>query len=263
MIMERIYDLALPRLSGKRIKEVRIGISLMVVELDDGSIGVTYVLRDEIDHVCSAIPQDTKIVGMPAEEVAKWALQHDNVISSALGLAVLNAVAPFEQIEAEHNQQGITDTHNDFDAVFSVEIQPEDTIGVIGHIGPVIMRLTGKVKRMIVFERGEKIAPPDFPESKQPELLPQCQVVFVTSASLINGTLENLLKYCQNARDIVMVGSSTPMYPLAFSGTKVTVLAGTKWLSEYREGILTDISLCAGIKQMMKYGQKVTAKIEK
>ena len=39
MILERIYDMALPRLKGRTVKEVRIGLELMAVELDNGLIG--------------------------------------------------------------------------------------------------------------------------------------------------------------------------------------------------------------------------------
>ncbi len=251
MILENVYTLALPRLTGKKIKEVRVGLALMGVELDDGSIGVTYVLRKEIDDVCASLPQSGTIVGMPAEEIAKWALQGKGVIAKAMGLAVLNSVADFDNLEQDNNP-------DDPDAVFSVEIRPADTIGIIGHIGPVISRLNGKVNRMIIFERGETTTSRIYPESAQPELLPECQVVFITSASLINGTLENLLDYCTNARDVVMVGSSTPLYPNAFKGTNVTVLAGTRWLSSNRDAIFTEISQCAGMKQLIKYGQKIS-----
>ena len=251
MILERVYTLALPRLIGKKIKDVRIGLALMAVELDDGSIGVTYVLRKETGDVCTAIPHGRSLSGMSAEEVAGWAFRGENVIATAIGLAVLNSVAEFDKLE-ENNH------FNNTDAVFTVEIKPTDTIGVIGHIGPVISRLNGKVNRMLIFERGEDTAENIYPESTQPNLLPECQVVFATSASLINRTLENLLNYCKNARDVVMVGSSTPLYPEAFSGTGVTVLAGTRWLSQDKDDIFSDISQCAGMKQLIKHGQKLS-----
>ena len=75
MILENVYKLALPRHAGKKVKKVIVGLALMGVELDNGSIGVTYVLRKEIDDVCASLPQSGTIVGMPAEEIAKWALQ--------------------------------------------------------------------------------------------------------------------------------------------------------------------------------------------
>ena len=255
MILERIYDMAIPRLEGRTLKEVRIGLELMVVELDNGLIGVTYVLRKEIGHACVALPQAGKLIGKPAELLARGALQGNNVIVVALGLAVLNSVAQFDKLEQVNNSRGA-------DAAFAVEILPTDTVGIIGHIGPLITNLKGKVHRLLIFERGDGMSSQVYSESAEPELLPECQVVFISSTSLINKTLEKVLEYCSNARDIVMVGSSTPLYPTAFCGSGVTVLSGTRWLASNREAILNDISQCAGMKQLIKYGQKYSVKVK-
>jgi uncharacterized protein (DUF4213/DUF364 family) len=255
MILELAYEMAGPSLKNRMIADVRIGMGLMAVALDNGLIGVTYVLNSEIQHGCSVIPQAGNLMGMKAEDVAEWAVKGDNVISRALGLAVLNSVAELEETEPGMD-------HRDADAVFAADIRPGDTIGVIGHIGPVIARLQGRENRILVFERDEsKGTEGTYPESAQPQLLPECQIVFVTSSSLINGTLEVLLKCCTHARDIVMVGSSTPLYPRAFSGTGVTALSGTIWLPENGQNILAGVSQCAGIKQLMKFGRKVSVKV--
>lgn len=254
MILERVYELASPELSDRKIKEVRVGLGLMAVELDNGLLGVTYVLNNEIKHSCAALSQAGSLIGMPAEEIAQWAVQGKNVICRAIGLAVLNSVAEFEKLEQPSNPQGA-------DAVFAVEIKPEDTIGIIGHIGPVISRLQEKKNQMLIFERDESMGENTYPESAQPDLLRKCQVVFVTSSTLINRTLENLLKHCASAREIVMVGSSTPLYPEAFARSGVTVLSGTRWLSSNREDILTGVSQCAGMKQLIRYGQKISVRV--
>jgi len=254
MILKNVYDLALPRIAGRKIKEVRIGLELMAVELDNGSIGVTYVLRKETDQSCMAFPQAGSLAGMSAGEIAGWALQGKNVIMVAMGLAVLNSVAEFDKLEQDSNAQSA-------DAVFSVEIKPADNIGVVGHIGPVISKLKEKKQQLFIFERGENATGRVYPESAQPEILPGCQVVFITGSSLINRTLENVLNYCANAREVVMVGSSTPLYPEAFSGSGVTVLSGTNWLPSNRDVIFTGISQCAGMRQLIKYGQKMSVRV--
>jgi uncharacterized protein len=256
MILENIYDLAYPQLKGKKIKDVRIGLGLMAVELDDGSIGVTYVLREEIGPGCTTFSYRGNLIGTPAEQIARWALGGKNVLAVAMGQAVLNSVAEFDKLKPINDSP-------DADATFSVEIRPDDIVGVIGFIGPVIANMENRVKQLFIFERGEKASGRIHPESDQPELLPKCQVVFISSSSLINGTLDNLLKYCANARDVVMVGSSTPMYPAAFSGSGITVLAGTRWLSSHREEILAGISQGAGIKQLIQYGQKISVKVNR
>jgi uncharacterized protein (DUF4213/DUF364 family) len=256
MIFERVYNLAKTRLEGRSIHDVRIGLGLMTVELDNELVGVTYVLSNEIEHTCAALPQAGSLVGMKADEIALWAVEGKNVIRNALGLAVLNSVADFEGLKQINSSQ-------DADAVFSVDIRPEDTIGIIGHIGPVINRLAGRKNQIFIFERDESKGNAEtYPESAQPDFLPKCQVVFITSSTLINGSLGLLFKYCINARDIVMVGSSTPLYPEAFTGTGVSVLSGTRGFHQTKTLFSRRQSVC-GIKQLMKYGQKISVKVAK
>ncbi|MDD4122273.1 MAG: DUF4213 domain-containing protein [Eubacteriales bacterium] len=72
MILERVYKLAKPRLEGRSIHDVRIGLGLMAVELDNELVGVTYVLSNEIERTCAALPQAGSLVGMKADEIALW-----------------------------------------------------------------------------------------------------------------------------------------------------------------------------------------------
>jgi len=254
MILKRVYDLALPRLMGRKINDLRVGLNLMAAELDDGSIGVAYVLKKEIEHFCLAFPYAGRLSGMTAREIAGWVLHRDNVIDVAAGLAVLNSVAKLDNPEPEEND-------NPADAAFAAEILPDDKVGVIGHIGPVIANLQGKVRCLMVFERSDCADGTVYPETLQPELLPECQVVFISSTSLINGTLERVLNYCTNARDVIMVGASTPLYPEAFAGSGVTVLSGTIWPSSNRDAIFTGISQCAGMRQIINYGRKLSVRV--
>ncbi len=253
MILQRVYDLARPRLAGKRITEVRVGLNFLGVELDDGALGIAYVLREDVGSGCTALPHAGRLAGMAAEEIAAWAPEKRNVVAVAMGLAVMNAAAEFGASGRDNGQNE--------DAALAVATVPGDTVGVVGHIGPLIAGLKGKVRRLLVFERGKGVAGDVYPETAEPQLLPECQVVFASSTSLINGTLDNLLGYCANARDVVMVGASTPMYPAAFRGTGVTVLSGTKWLPANRDAIFTGISQCAGMMQLIGYGQKVSARV--
>lgn len=89
---------------------------------------------------------------------------------------------------------------------------------------------------------------------KQPELLPECDLMVISGTTLINSTLEQLLEWCKKAREIVLVGSSTPMIAEAFSGTGVTGLAGSWWDPTYKQEMFKLLSLSCGIhhlRQMM------------
>lgn len=254
MILERIYAFAMPRLLGRTIKDVRIGLELLAIELDNGQVGVTYVLKNEIGHTCQTFSNAGSLIGMNAVDLAKWSVIGEDVISRSIGLAVCNSVVQIDELNIPQDISGV-------DAVMAVNIQPEDTIGIVGYIGPVISRLQEKKNQLLIFERDQGKGDNTYPEKSQSEFLPKCQVVFITSSTLINGTLEKLLSYCMNAREVVMVGSSTPLCPNAFKGTGVTVLSGTIWPPKNSDQIFTGVSQCAGMRQLIKHGQKVSVKV--
>lgn len=252
MLFETIYRQALPSLEGKRIKDVRIGLGLLVVELDDGSLAVSYVLRDELSPGCSVMPIEKPLVGMEAKEMAEWAIKYNNPLLTSLGLAVLNSVVDHTEIEQR--------SHND---LFKM-LKKDDRVGMIGFIEPMIKQIKAVTsKKMFIFDSSRENSNDIYPDTLQKELLPQCNIVMITGTTTINHTLDSVLEYSSNAREIVLIGTSTPLYPAAFSDTKVTQLAGSLWQKENRDRIFTLIGEGRGMKSLMKYGKKVTVKVPK
>ena len=66
-------------------------------------------------------------------------------------------------------------------------------MGLIGFIRSIHRRIEGRVARILIFDRSLEGEPGISPEEQQPELLPLCDVVFVTGSAVTNGTLETLL----------------------------------------------------------------------
>ncbi|MGC9443913.1 MAG: Rossmann-like domain-containing protein [Candidatus Methanospirareceae archaeon] len=251
-LLERIYQQALPALEGKRVREVRIGLGLLAVELDDGSLAVSYVLRDELPPGCTVIPADTPLSGVEASEMAVWAFKGRNPLLSSLGVAVLNSAVDPVAIE-----RCSRDTLAEL-------IHTDDQIGMIGYIEPMAQFLKSwTAKELIIFDRSREPFGDVYPESRQRELLPQCDILLVTGTTLLNRSLDLILQQATNAREIILVGTSTPLYPEAFRDTKVTQLAGSLWRPEYRAAIFSAISEARGMRVLSKYGKKVFLAIPK
>lgn len=77
----------------------------------------------------------------------------------------------------------------------------------------------------------------------QAEVLPTCDIVVSSGTSVVNLTVEDLLAMCPNAREFVLTGTSTPMSPTAYKGTRVTSLAGTVWRQDAKDEIFRTIAL--------------------
>ena len=81
MLMNDIQKQAMPYLKGRAIQDLVVGVSLIAVQLDDGSIGVSYVLRESLPGGCSVFPYAREAVGMSAEEAL---FEVDNFLSRAI-----------------------------------------------------------------------------------------------------------------------------------------------------------------------------------
>lgn len=246
MLLKKLYDVAAPRLKGRRVREVRIGAELLAVVLDDGRMGVAYSFPGER---AEALPDVKALVGMPALELAAGLLT-EGLLERAMGLAACSAVA---EPDSAHWLK-------DVDAAEAVATRPTDTVGLVGFIRPVAARLQGHVARLIIFDRSEREGV--YPEEEQPALLPECDLVFITGSSLTNGTLERLLGWCTRAREVAVLGPTTPLYPEIFAGTRVTVLAGATWPKETQQAALEAISQGACYRDISSLSHRWVLRVE-
>lgn len=244
MLMERVVAAAQPVLEGKTVKDIVIGISLIGVELSDGSVGVAYVLRDGLPSGCSVFRYVKDIIGQPAAEVADWILSGDENIKRAVAAAVLSAAANDLELENEETEMP-----------FGMELTPETTVGMIGLVRP-IANIVKQHCELIAFDEGLYLngeRDSVYPMSKQPELLSQCDIVILSGTTTINGTIDGLLEMCSNARQIIMFGPSTPMYKEGWKGTGITNLAGSTWDNAKKDEIFRMISLGNGVSELGRY----------
>ena len=241
MIMKRVLEAARPYLEGKTLSRLAVGISMTACCLSDGLVGVSYVLRDALPNGCSVFPFAQTAEGRPAEEIAAWVTEGADDLQRGIGAAVLDAAS-----------QSLAIPDDDAPAPFGLAIESGDTVGMEGYIPPVAKKLAQNAKRMIIFDHGAWLeGDPDVePTERQSLLLPECDIVVLTGTTTINGTIDSLLAMCPKAREIVLVGTSTPMFPEGFRGSGVTRLAGAWWKNEDKEAIFKKVTLAGGIRSL-------------
>lgn len=245
MIMEKVLKEAQPYLAGKYLSDLVIGLSMIGCRLSDGTVGVAYLLRDALPNGCSAFPYALSAEGKPAAEIAAWVLTGEDDAQRGIGAAVLNAAS-----------QELSVPDDDSPLPFGLEIRAGDTVGMVGYIRPVAQRLKKSASEVIVFDRGVELAGGDEmiqPCALQEQLLPGCDIVILSGTTTINGTIDGLLELCGNAREVALVGTSTPMFAGGFAGTNVTHLAGAWWNNDSWEKIQKVISLAGGVRALSAY----------
>jgi len=255
VLIEKVLEAAESFTKDRLIADAVVGISLLAVQLDDGAVGLAYVLRENLPSGCSVFPYGQDLIGASAREVAGWAAAGTEDLSRALGIAVLNAASRAQDLKDE----------DDPGRSFGVHAAPGDTVGMVGYIPPIVKTFERIAGRVIVFDQGlyAKEGPKSgvHPTEEQPRLLPACDIVILSGSTVVNRSIDGLLALCPRAREIVLVGASTPLFPAAYADTRVSVLAGSWWKSDGQADLFRRIALAGGIAQVQAYMQKKAVRL--
>lgn len=208
------------------VEDVRVGLFFTGVKLSTGHAGVAHTPVGQISHCCPR-GQDAmagNLTDLGFFELIHFALNRGDLLKRAIGIAALNAfssIALDEECEQCQCLSGV-------DALSLLDIQPEDKVVVVGAF-PFIKRLKDLCKKVVVLEKDpgalDDHSRPCFGEERHIE---DAQVLIITGASLVNDTLEPLLRKATLAREVALVGPTSSMFPLPFFKRGIRVMAGVR-----------------------------------
>ena len=87
----------------------------------------------------------------------------------------------------------------------------------------------------------------DYPADAAINLIPQADVVAITSTALINRTLDGLLALCRPEALVMMLGPSTPLSPVLFNHG-VSIISGSRVIDE--SAVLRTVGQGANFQQV-------------
>ena len=125
-----------------------------------------------------------------------------------------------------------------------VERGKDRDVALVGHF-PFIPQLRQSAKQLWVLEKNPALD--EFPAEAAADLLPRADLVAITGTTLINGTLEELLGYCQPGSTVMVLGPSTPLSPVLFEHG-IDILSGTHIVDE--EAVLRTVGQGASFRQV-------------
>jgi len=190
----RIYDELIDLVpAGEVVRNIWMGSYWILVESSGGGYGLAQNVSGQVPEAAE------KLVGRPVREVAGL-MKSWNFWEAALGLAALNT-------------RGQSAAARDGDAFehFMSRVKGRK-VAVIGRF-PYLEKLRPQCAGLVVLERAPREG--DLPDSAAEYVLPEQEVVFITSTALINKTLPRLLELCAGAQ-VGLVGPSTPLLPELF-----------------------------------------------
>lgn len=206
------------------------------LELDDGSLGVSYVLLDDTLERLRGAADDSGLAGAEALTVARRYASGSG-IEKTLGFAAANALT-----RCFYDRAGFR-PDNSADSIGQLQPVAGERIGMIGLFMPLLGRIVGAGARLTVVELRPELAGErdGYRVTLDAEELAGCSKVISTSTLLLNDTLDRMLACCKDARWFAMIGPSAGCLPDALFARGVTFLGGS-WVDDRQEFIAALLS---------------------
>ena len=193
------------------------------LELEDGSIGFSYVLIGATEPLLRAHPDAGALAGMQAAALARGYAGKDPA-ARALGFAAINALSQQLFSRAQWTPSGAGDSLG--------EIEPEsgEHIGMIGLFPPLVPRVNQAGARLTVLELKPELAGEhgNFRVTLDPAGLASCEKVVSTCTVMLNDTLDAVLAACRNARHFAIVGPTAGCVPDPLFSRGVDTIGGRR-----------------------------------
>lgn len=247
-ISEKIRDQLMPRAKGIKVRDVRIGLGYTAVLLDNGQAGVAFTFNESMKKGCTIFTGLHPLVGRDASELLTF-LGSDDKIEMAVALATANALT-----------NTMKDGLQEGDILEYIHVTPQDKVGMVGYFSPLLPRLKKMTSSILIFEQIKERQGDLLPEEDAYEFLPQCQVALITSTSILNHTIENILDAARSCREVALLGASTPLIPGAFADTPVTFLSGV--VVARPQEMLRIVSEGGGMRLFKKNVKKVNLSLQ-
>ncbi len=228
------------------VQTVRIGThwtAVVVEQQGHRRCGLASSLEGEDchqDNVGPAVPQAGRLHLQSGRTLAE--LVHSaSPPEVSVGMATINALLPLqEQAWVDLNAGEVIATRG-----------AGKHVALVGHF-PFIPQVRQRVGRLSVLEL--RPHDQDLPASAASEVIPQADVVALTSMTLLNRTFDGLMALCRPDALVLLLGPTTPLSPILFDHG-VHILSGS--VVENIEAVLESVGQGASFRQIHRAGVRL------
>jgi uncharacterized protein len=232
-------------LSDKEVVDVRIGLHWTAVVVQEEGVqkcGLSSTLGSSHDHETSGadVPAAGSLTKINGLALAEFALDEKKVLRS-VGMAAINALLPSKpELFEEDNAEEMIARHG-----------AGKKVALIGHF-PFIRSLKERVGELTILELNPR--PGDLHANQAENIIPDVQVLAVTSMTFPNHTLDHVMSFVQPGTIVIMLGPTTPLTPLLYD-YGIDILSGS--VVEDIPNVLLMVSQGAGFRQIHNAGVRL------
>lgn len=196
------------------------------LELDDGSLGLSYVLLGDTLATLQAARIDVR----GADPLAlAHAVGADDTLRRTVAFAAVNALT-----RCLFDRAGFVPPKS-VDSLGGIDPAPGETVGMVGYFAPLLKRIADRGAKLTVIELREDLVRDDgtVRVTTDPAELAGLRQVLATGTLMLNDSLDRMLVHCRGAAHVALIGPSVGAPPDPLFARGVTLLGGT-WVTQPR-----------------------------
>jgi len=208
-----------PQLKGTDGHKKQFGF----IWLEDNSVGFMFtpLSADLPERLRKMNP--SKIVGQNPLQLIKD-LGNKDELQQLLAFGALNAVS--------QHVFSVSQFKFDFtsDPFGLLDISSSDLVGMVGFFPPLVNYCNQHGIPLIVIEKKAELVQHDsnFEVTLESSRLNECNKILITGTTVLNNTINDILKECKKAKKIAMVGPSASILPDPLFERGITALGGSR-----------------------------------
>lgn len=229
--LPRVRALHLPPLPAAAASTAAARGEFCALELDDGTLGLAYVL---LGDTCAALHAGHWRQTLPgqdalqlAERLTRDAAESADPAARVIAWAALNALTRHLCDLAGYRAP------TSRDSIGQLPMGPGERIGMVGLFGPLVGRILDTGAELTVVELRPELATrrERLHVTLDPAALAGCRKILCTSTVLLNDSVEVVLAHCRDAEWLAIIGPGAGCLPDALFARGVTLLGGT-WVED-------------------------------
>ncbi|MFX1339607.1 MAG: Rossmann-like domain-containing protein [Promethearchaeota archaeon] len=192
------------------------------IKLEDGTVGVVYIsLSPKIKEVGENTDL-TQFKGMSPLDLAKEFTSSDN-FQKTLGLGAINAISQYIFQKSNFSLDFTTDS------LGLLQLNYADKPGMVGFFPPLVAQIKKMGLDLIVIEKKANLVQKtnNWEVTLDPARLEACNKILITSTTILNESIDDILKFCSNAEKISIIGPTAGFFPDPLFSRGVDIVGGT------------------------------------
>lgn len=189
--------------------------------LADGTVGLTYTGLDDALLALQDVGLSKSLVGASPLQAAQLFIG-ESAWQRSLGLAAINAISQFAFKRCAYvlPAGGRTTAYMD--------LRAGDHVGMVGYFPPLVDSIRARLLPLTVVELDRRLwcSTHDFEVTGDAAQLRPCNKIVCTGTILVNHTADTILRHCEGAKTVLVVGPTVGCLPDPLFARGVTVIGG-------------------------------------